>query len=577
MARCFLLTTISCLLLSACSEPAKQDRSTSSGENAIIYGEDNRVEPYEYHDQAWAEHALSATVALIKKSRIDDSNPNDIKVTNSLLYDKYNFCADEAFASQNSVASCTGTLIAPDLVLTAGHCLGDDLGEEQQVCEGYSFVFGFSWKPSGQLRTISQDDVYDCQEVLVVKNPGLSVDRELLDYAVIQLDREVTQDKNVSPVFLERRTLKTSSPLVVAGHPYGIPIKLADGAKSFRNGEPDLISFDSNLDTFGGNSGSGVYVDSPNADKPVIGIHAIGLGYGTDWDSSNGCNRWGRVSETYIPGSSVYAFRAIEELCSVPLHSANYPQLCSCGDGICAPEFEETTTTCISDCGEHCGDGFCSDSENMDNCLDDCKHSTCGDGYCDPEETVKQNCCADCGCEIGFSCGNDYCYPDPTVIGDTCDAAITIDPHGTHYLYVKFEDMPVMNSHSASSCYSSSPDATEYVYTFTINEDTYIRADVQTVPKSPFTELDLSLLRLEKDSCGGTNVVNCAVESTYNSENSSISTVLTPGTYYLIVEAADQDSVDNSLAIVEFSDKVGLTVPSGETCSVRFPSHREFQ
>ena len=52
--------------------------------------------------------------------------------------------------------------------------------------------------------------------------------------------------------------LSLDTPLVVIGHPSGLPTKIADGAW-VRNNESEYY-FVTNLDTFGGNSGSAVLI-----------------------------------------------------------------------------------------------------------------------------------------------------------------------------------------------------------------------------------------------------------------------------------------------------------------------------
>ena len=57
--------------------------------------------------------------------------------------------------------------------------------------------------------------------------------------------------------------------LIVAGYPSGLPLKIDDGGRvrDPRSGTTDF--FIANLDTFGGNSGSGVY---DAATKQLVGI-----------------------------------------------------------------------------------------------------------------------------------------------------------------------------------------------------------------------------------------------------------------------------------------------------------------
>src|SRR5690606_3208625 len=98
---------------------------------------------------------------------------------------------------------------------------------------------------------------YSCAKIINRSLNGATQD----DWALLQLDRKVTDR---SPL-----TYRTSGkpnvqdPLVVIGHPTGVPTKIADGAnvRSLKG-----TYFVANLDTFGGNSGSAVF----NAETGVV-------------------------------------------------------------------------------------------------------------------------------------------------------------------------------------------------------------------------------------------------------------------------------------------------------------------
>ena len=96
-------------------------------------------------------------------------------------------------------------------------------------------------------------------------------------------------------------------------------------------------------DTFGGNSGSGVYLADTGE---VAGILVRGE---TDYvlDSNLNCYHVNYCSETGCSGEdSTYVFRAIDALCKV----ASSARLCGpyCGDLKC--QTGETVATCPSDC-----------------------------------------------------------------------------------------------------------------------------------------------------------------------------------------------------------------------------------
>src|SRR5690606_14718876 len=88
-------------------------------------------------------------------------------------------CADERFAQQISAAFCSGTLIAPELVLTAAHCVPD-----ADACASTRFVFGYQMDGPEALHAVTSDDVFSCAELLVHEQ-----DFDYTDHAIVRLDR----------------------------------------------------------------------------------------------------------------------------------------------------------------------------------------------------------------------------------------------------------------------------------------------------------------------------------------------------------------------------------------------------
>src|SRR5690606_7912461 len=92
-----------------------------------------------------------------------------------------NLCSDQRFAAQVTPGSCSGFLVGPDVLVTAGHCVSN-----QKKCEDKFWVFGFTREEAADL-TLSGENVYKCSQVLYqVLNQG-----DKNDYAVIKLDRPV--------------------------------------------------------------------------------------------------------------------------------------------------------------------------------------------------------------------------------------------------------------------------------------------------------------------------------------------------------------------------------------------------
>ena len=224
----------------------------------VIYGRDNRVEVDEFADQRFVDAADSvAAVVWDKKITRDPLMPDVFNFKKVSLQFAYNVCKEERYSQQVPLGSCTAFLIAPDLVLTAGHCISS-----QEHCEENKFVFGHK----KGVTTLRDSQVYSCKKV--VERRLVNEKYEVKDYAVVQLDREV---ENRSPLSLRPSgTVKKNTPLVVIGHPLGLPMKIADNAKVTKPGYVRMFSsirslmkyrnyFLTNTDTYGGNSGSPVF------------------------------------------------------------------------------------------------------------------------------------------------------------------------------------------------------------------------------------------------------------------------------------------------------------------------------
>ena len=210
----------------------------------VIYGADDRIDLYQTKDARLLSLADS-TAALFRSKSITDRGALAGLVT-SHYGQELNLCHDEPFYEQETGAFCSGSLVAPDILMTAGHCIKDDW-----ACKNVKLVFGFAIKKKGELpREVATGDVYGCKQIL-----GREEVSNGADWALIKLDRAV---KGHKPLKLNRTgKLANKTPLVVIGHPAGLPVKIAGGA-SVRDSSPDGF-FRANLDTYGGNSGSAVF------------------------------------------------------------------------------------------------------------------------------------------------------------------------------------------------------------------------------------------------------------------------------------------------------------------------------
>lgn len=217
----------------------------------VIYGQDDRKDVYQTTNALHLSLAKSSA-GMIKKSMFVKgaiANTFDLKDTTTLERGQ-NVCTSEKFSQQSLAPICSGFLVGPDTLITAGHCY-NSFDTPENVCKSFSWVFDYEMKSasSNPTKGISIANIYNCKSVSKAQRDNL------YDFAVIKLDRKV-----VGRTPLKYRTtgkLSNSASLVVIGHPTGLPTKISANGKVTLNSE--LTRFSTTLDTFHGNSGSAVF------------------------------------------------------------------------------------------------------------------------------------------------------------------------------------------------------------------------------------------------------------------------------------------------------------------------------
>ena len=190
----------------------------------------------------------------------------------------------------NAGLACSGFLVAPDKILTAGHCLnipsvpqsGDILREsasesDRDYCRNnIRFAFGYRHEGGNDRNTdFGPDDIYKCNEIVSLRHHSeLANDPRYLpdsfgnynfrgidhfDYALIQLDRAVVQGSATTPrlpIALatpeEIEARRRNDRIISSGYPSGLSVKTDTDGK-LHTSENGIIAYAS--DILGGNSG----------------------------------------------------------------------------------------------------------------------------------------------------------------------------------------------------------------------------------------------------------------------------------------------------------------------------------
>lgn len=250
--------TLTCLLLTSIAGAGVEREK-------VIYGTDNRADAPLHSNRAL--RALAPSVAArIPKSSVTIRN-GLYELPKDTLRSAMGVCTTERFSTQRAAAECTGFLIGPDVLVTAGHCM-----EDMNDCDSNYWAFDYLYNT----RSLAEGQVLECDSIIA---------RELNsqnDYAIIRLNKVAL---GRTPLKLRRSgSIAVNEGVAVIGHPSGLPLKIADGA-NVRSVPAGRSHFVSTLDTYGGNSGSPVF------NTRTLEVEGILVRGENDyvWDSSKRC------------------------------------------------------------------------------------------------------------------------------------------------------------------------------------------------------------------------------------------------------------------------------------------------
>jgi len=267
--------------------------------NKVVYDEDNRMNVGKHPNKNLQVLARS-TAIQIKQHKIESVYDGILyKISAQTMEDK-KLCKDEVFSQQLAAGNCSGFLVGKDLLVTAGHCM-----RSEYDCSSMKWVFDY--RADMQVSGLSEayvvsENVYNCKEIV---SQVLS-SRSKNDFALIKLDREVTDREPLK--YRTEGKISDDAELAVMGYPSGLPLIIADGAIVRKNDHP--FFFVTNLDTFGGNSGS------PVVDATTGIVEGILVRGETDytWDEENKCQRPFKCKGDECRGEDVTRITVIPEL-----------------------------------------------------------------------------------------------------------------------------------------------------------------------------------------------------------------------------------------------------------------------
>lgn len=244
--------------------------------HAVIHGTDDRKDTIE--SSALAQKLAQSSVALVHTRNFKSMPQGRFEMTGINL-SQYKLCSDEAFADEPSIATCSGSLVGKNLILTAAHCINPP----EFTCEKYNIVFDYKRPqiPFEMKYTLESSQVYRCQKVIYQKFDIFSE-----DLALIELDRPVVGRE---PIKVDTAyQLQVGEPLMMIGHPLGISQKAVEDGDVLSVDRKN-VSFRHNLDTFSVNSGGPIF----NLKGSQVGVLVRGTGPNFMEAKGRNCDVWG--------------------------------------------------------------------------------------------------------------------------------------------------------------------------------------------------------------------------------------------------------------------------------------------
>jgi V8-like Glu-specific endopeptidase len=218
-----------------------------------VFGDDNRVE---IKDAEGFKEFARATAVMIPKNSIRGNRiyAYSLKGILERTFSVNKFHENVKFLDQPTAGNCTGFLIAPDVFVTAGHCV-ETIEDAQEYIYLFDYTSSLSFNEEENYFVFDSKNAFEAVEVLTSELSDATIDKKSIeDYAVIKLDRQ----SNRAPYrFRTSGSVKEKTNIYTIGAPSGLPLKFSEKAIVV-DGEPKKW-FKSSIDAFPGNSGGPVF------------------------------------------------------------------------------------------------------------------------------------------------------------------------------------------------------------------------------------------------------------------------------------------------------------------------------
>lgn len=210
-------------------------------------------------------------LGMILDTRVNSLGEEKMQVDTSFkLGPTYGLCNDEEYWNEPSACYCTAFLVAPDIVVTAQHCIS------QVPLERIRLILGFELADKNAVPdyVIKEREVFTPVEIV-----GGS-DGQTLDFVMLRLDHKAVLQPSLP---LASLSPNIGDSVYAIGYPSGLPMKVA-GIGLITKLDGKVYSY-SNLHTYEGNSGSPVFNSRTHE---VVGILIEG---DQDFENRGNCRK----------------------------------------------------------------------------------------------------------------------------------------------------------------------------------------------------------------------------------------------------------------------------------------------
>ena len=207
---------------------------------------------------------VRATAVMIPKKMIQDNQLYGFSLRNKLMmkYRTLKFDENLQFLDKPTNAKCTGFLIAPDILVTAGHC-AENVIDAQKYVWVFDYTNDLNYATNESFIRLDPSNIFEVSDVIKAEYN----EEEKEDYAIIRLDRKSPR----TPFrFRTSGDIGMNTQIATIGSPNGSPLKYEYNAEVIDN-SPEYW-FKNSYKAFPGNSGSPVF----NMNGTVEGIHTRG-------------------------------------------------------------------------------------------------------------------------------------------------------------------------------------------------------------------------------------------------------------------------------------------------------------